>query len=151
MKNPKLRKLEHCPTTNARTRENSGVRMIFKVSEIKWNADVYYDLIEWNTQYLDADPGKNSKFITYYTEAEPPVLSDFSENNLHHMVTEGKVPDEVYVLPCHKQIVERAIKLVSEYSKKTCKKADRVGIIQSVITSRSELPKFDSKKEFIVE
>ena len=90
----------------------------------------------------------NSNFISYYTE--PPFLSDISENNLHHVVTDGKVPDKVYGLPCHNQNVERAIKLVSEYSKKACKKADMEGFIQSVIASRSELPKFDNKKEFTV-
>ena len=141
---PKLRKLDYCRITKARNHVNSGVWMIFKVPEIMWDADVYCDLIEWKTHHLDANPGMNSKFITYYTE--PPLLSDFSENNVHHVITEGKMPDKVYVLSCHNQNVERAIKLVSEYSKK----ADREGFIQSVIASRSELPKFDTKKEFTV-
>ena len=66
-----------------------------------------YDLVQWKTQHLDADPGMNSIFITYYTE--PPLLSD----NLHHVVTEEKVPDEVYGLSCNNQYVEKAIKLVS--------------------------------------
>ena len=57
------------------------------------------------------------------------------------------MPDDVYGLPCHNQKVERAIKLVSEYSKKASKKADR----GSIKTSRSELPKFDTKNEFTVE
>ena len=142
---PKLRKLAYCRIMKSRNCENSDVRRIFKVPEIKWDADAYYDLIEWKTQYLDAEPGK---FITHYTE--PPLLSNFSENDLHHLVTEGKVPDEVYGLPCHNQNVERAIKLVTESSKKACKKTDREGIIQSVISSRFQLPKFDTKKEFTV-
>ena len=82
-----------------------------------------YDLIQWKMQHLDADPGMNSNFITCYTE--PPLLSDFSENNLHHLVMEGKVPDEVYGLPCHNQNVERAIKLASEYSKKAFQEDDK--------------------------
>ena len=146
---PKLRKLDYCRISKARNRENSGVRRIFKIYNIKWDADAYYDLIEWKTQYLDADHGMNSKCISYYTE--PPLSSDFSENNPHLVVTEGKVPDEVYGLPY--QNVERVIKLVSEYSKGACKKADMEGIIKRVIASEasgSELLKFDTKNKFTV-
>ena len=84
------------------------------LSRFGLNSTRLYDLIEWKTQHPDANPNMNSKFITYYTE--PPLLSDFSENNLHLVVTEGKVPDEVYVLPCHNQNIEIVIKLVNEYS-----------------------------------
>ena len=94
---PRLRKLDYCRITKARNCENSDFRMIFKVAEIKWDADMYYDLIKWKTQHFDAEPGMNSNLITYYTE--PPLLSDFSENNLHHVITKKKVPDEVF--GCH--------------------------------------------------
>ena len=42
---------------------------------------------------------------------------------------------------CHNQRVERAIKLVSQTSMNAAKKEDREGIIQTVISSRLDLPK----------
>ena len=44
---PKLRKHDYCRITKERNRENSGVKMIFKVSEIKWDNDVYYCIISF--------------------------------------------------------------------------------------------------------
>ena len=59
------------------------------------------------------------------------------------------VSDAIYGLPSHNQRVKRAIKLVSQTSGKAKKKEDREGIIHAVIASyRSELPKFETKREF---
>ena len=78
--------------------------------------------------YIDADPGT------------------FIHLNIISIMWSWRERCQTKYMPCHNQNVERAIKLVSEYSKK----ADREGFIQSVIASRSELPKFDTKKEFTV-
>ena len=75
--NPKLMKRDDCRITKARNRKNSGV---YQYQVGRWCV-LLYDLIQWKTQHLDADPGMNSNFILYYTE--PPFLSDFSENNIH--------------------------------------------------------------------
>ena len=82
----------------------------------------------------------NSIFITYYTE--PPLLSD----NLHHVVTEEKVPD-------HNQNVEISCGQISKWILKKGMKRMIWSVLytmQTVIASRSELPKFDTKKEFTV-
>ena len=74
---PKLRKLDYFRITKARNHVNSGVWMIFKVPEIMRDANVYYDLIEWKTHHLDANPGMNSKFITYYTHRASFLIKSF--------------------------------------------------------------------------
>ena len=76
----------------------------------------------------DSD-SENTKWVTSYTE--PPVLAKYSEENLRKIVEDGKIPEDIYGLPCHNQRVERAIKLVSEISTKAAKKEDREGIIQN--------------------
>ena len=76
---------------------------------------------------------------------EPPVLSVLSEDDLLCIAEDGKIKDVKRGLPFHNQRVERTIRLVSQTSQKAAKKVDREGIIQTVISSRADLPKFESK------
>ena len=57
-------------------------------------------------------------------------------------------PDELYKLPCHNQIVERIFKVVSESSMRAANSKEREGIIQNILASREELPKFENKSQF---
>ena len=123
---------------------------MFKVPEVNFEAQNYGDMITWTTEYINdgSDDNGDSSFFTSYTE--PPVLCDFTKEDLQHVVEAGKLTDKITGLPCHNQRVERAIKLVSQTSQKSTKKKEREGIIQTVISSRKELPKFETKKQFSV-
>lgn len=61
------------------------------------------------------------------------------------------VPDEIDILkfPCHSQAVERCVKLVTEASAAVCGYEARDGFIKSRISSRTELPKFETKKQYL--
>ena len=98
-------------------------------------------------EVLDYDSDNSTvKFITSYSE--PPLISDFHEETLKLIAETGKVPHEIYELPCHNQRVERAIKLVTETSQKCARKDEREGIIHTILASRREQPKCNSKKDF---
>ena len=148
--NKNLRKLAYFRIMKARKSESFGTKRVFKVPKINFNAQNYGDMIPWETEYLNDDEGApcDLKYLVSYKE--PPVLSDLSEEALLRVVEEGKVPGQIHDLPCHNQRVERAIKLVSRTSMKAAKKEDREGIIQTVISSRQDLPKFETKKDFKV-
>ena len=107
-------------------------------------------MISWNTKYIngDEDIKDDSVYCTSYTEL--PVLSDLSEDELLCIAEDGKIKDIIRGLPCPNQRVERTIRLVSQTSQKSAKKVDREGIIQTVISSRADLPKFESKFQFKV-
>ena len=57
-------------------------------------------------------------------------------------------PDELHKLPCHNQIVEQIFKVVSESSMRAANSKEREGIIQNILASREELPKFENKSQF---
>ena len=142
-----LRKLALSRIIKARGSEDSHTKRKFRMPEINFNAEHYGDMIMWKSEYIDDEVSEEPRYLTLYTE--PPVLSGLSED-LHHVVQEGKLPDSIYNLPSHNQRVERAIKLVSQTSQKSAKKEEREGIIQTVIASRSKMPKLETKKQFRV-
>ena len=143
-----LRKLALSRILKARNSENRVDKRTFRVPEINFEAGHYGDLISWESENIGDGDEDFEKWIWITSYTEPPVLSKLSEEDLRQIVSDGRVPDDIHALPCHNQRVERAIKLVSETSQKAAKKEDREGIIQTVITSRAELPKFETKKQF---
>jgi hypothetical protein len=60
------------------------------------------------------------------------------------------VPDEIHIFryPCHSQAVERCVKLVTEATAAVCGNEARDGFIRSKITSRTVLPKFETKGQY---
>ena len=52
-------------------------------------------------------------------------------------------------LPSHKQAVERTVKLVTDASQKVIGRENRDGHINALLTSRSKLPKFNTKKDYV--
>ena len=118
--------------------DKASVRRIYRVPTIYFEASTYGDMITWTSDQtgdIDSPPA--------YTE--PPDLSGYSEDDLKWIVTESEVPGEIYTLPGHNQRVERFIKLVSEASNKAANKLQREGFIETVIASRKELPKSETK------
>jgi hypothetical protein len=57
-------------------------------------------------------------------------------------------PKKSYPYPCHSQRVEQIIPLVSMAANK-CGPKDREGYIKNVLKSRKEMPKFDTKKDYV--
>ena len=80
-------------------------------------------MISWQSEHTKNVDSEDVRHVTSYTE--PPVLAALSEDDLQTIVNDGRVPDEIYGLPCHNQRVERAMKLVTETSLKAAKKVNR--------------------------
>ena len=105
-------------------------------------------MISWKSIYAqDEDGNETGVFRTEYTDT--PLLSGYSLQEIECMAQKGRVPCDLYNLPCHNQKVERAIKLVSETSKRTTSRLERDGIIRNVLASREELPKFETKNNLL--
>lgn len=115
-------------------REQSQDLRFFHVPELNMNAEVYYDLINWQQQVT-----------------EPPILKQISTEELECFIVRGEENKIDFLrLPCHTQAVERSVKTVTEASGTLCSKSAREGYIKSKIESRKLMPKFDSKKDFCV-
>lgn len=104
----------------------------FKIPKLNFNADDYIELIDWES-------------ISF---TEPPLTMSWSEDELKSMIK--NVPDEINIFnfPCHSQAVERCVKLVTEASMAVCGTEERDGFIHARITSRSELPVFETKNHY---
>lgn len=105
----------------------------FKISQINFEANEYYELINWQSVVV----------------TEPPITKKFSTDELKEMI--ANVPDQMSLLnvPCHSQAVERCVKLVTEASSSVCGQEARDGFIRSRIASREILPKFETKSDFL--
>ena len=77
---------------------------------------------------------------------EPPITHSIFGNEINHLISskEKSFPH----LPCHKQAVERWVKLVTEASSLVCRQNSRDGFIRSKIESRQKMPSFETKQEF---
>ena len=80
--------------------------------------------------------------------ADPLILAVYSLDKLNLIAEEGKIPEGLYKLPCHSQKVERIIKALSESSMRAANPKKRERIIQNILASREELPKFENKSQF---
>ena len=56
---------------------------------------------------------------------------------------------ELPEFPCHTQNVERMVKIVTEVSLTACSEEARDGIIRTKLKSRKDIPRFETKKDFI--
>ncbi|KAH9638792.1 hypothetical protein HF086_002032 [Spodoptera exigua] len=107
---------------------------VFEVPKINLNASTYIDLIDWQQSY-----------------SQPPILTNVPDETLHSLVESGGGDEVLFLrLPCHTQAVERAVKTVTEASMQLCHKKAREALIKNKIRSRKLMPKFESKKDFIV-
>ena len=114
----------------ARSNKEENLRT-FIVPDVNINANAYHEMINWQECEL----------------TEPPVTSKFSDNEIKTFITDGTLPS-FPSFPCHTQAVERAIKLVTESSLAVSGNEQRHGFIHNRISSRSKMPKFNSKKDF---
>lgn len=107
----------------------------FVVPELNFEANYYYDLIDWTTEKI----------------FEPPFTSKYSDNEIWDKIMSENIDICIERLPCHTQAVERAIKLVTDASMAVCGTAARDGYIRARIKSRQEMPIFNTKSQFFSE
>ncbi|CAH1108625.1 unnamed protein product [Psylliodes chrysocephalus] len=87
---------------------------IFKIPDINWNAEDYTELINWSECSI----------------TEPPLTMDIKNEDFLAAIKNLSAIN-ISKLPCHTQVVERCIKLVTEASNKVCEHSARDGFIRS--------------------
>ncbi|KAK4880464.1 hypothetical protein RN001_008610 [Aquatica leii] len=112
---------------------NQGTIRVFQVPKLNFKAEEYIYMIDWQSSEV----------------TKSPLIKHISIEDLENMILD--VPDNISILklPCHTQAVERCIKMVTEASSSVCSNEARDGLIRAKLASRSELPKFETKKQFI--
>ena len=98
----------------------------FKVPSINKNAISHHQLV---------DP---------CLEAEPPLLHHLTNDKLNSVQQKPMF----FKQPCHNQVVERHVKLVTKASATEAGFKRRVGLICQMINSRSLIKKFEFKMQF---
>lgn len=92
-----------------------------------------------------------------YTDTDPPIIRDipiFAENIdslAIKKLLEHDFGQFLNDMPLHTQSVERSVKLVTAASKRTAGEQSRNGLIFNTLASRNTMPKFASKKDFVLE
>lgn len=106
----------------------------FKIPNINFKANVYYEIIDWSS-------------CDIYV---PPVLNYLNVVEIQDMVKNKKIPAEWEFsrFPCHTPSVERMVKLVTKASSKVYGFQNRNNFIKATLKSRSAMPKFETKKDF---
>jgi len=104
---------------------------VFDKSLVKLNftALSYIDMIDWTTAVV----------------TPPPLLSSTSNDDLEHLQAHS-----FKGIPCHSQAVERCVKDVSSTTCKVFGHKARHGMLLQCMKSRAELPKIDSKSNFLL-
>jgi len=101
---------------------------------VNFEASDYTELIDW----------ANCKLST------PPMMENISIESLKELLNTKVITEFEFInFPCHTQSVERIVKLVTESSIKVCGEKNRDGFTRTTLFSRTEMPSFNSKKEFI--
>lgn len=95
----------------------------------------YWNMIDW----------PNSAY------SEPPILMNFSLEELNSMVLEPNSNSAVFQaikkFPCHTQAVERGVKLLTETALKVYGEEKRDGVVRNTLLSRKNMPYCESKKD----
>ncbi|GBM41224.1 hypothetical protein AVEN_180526-1 [Araneus ventricosus] len=105
----------------------------FVPPKINFQASDYFEIINWNS------------CVVY----PPPILQDLSEDDIKSLINSDTTPiREIEKFPCHTQVMERCIKLVTEASNKVCGHEARDGYIRATLKSRSVMPNFSKKSVF---
>lgn len=104
---------------------------VFKVPTLNFNARSWTDMTFENETCM----------------TEPPFTLQLSDDELQEIVD---TPLEVPKFKCHTQMVERAVKEVTRVSKTIISKEKRNSMIKLTLLNRATYPKFESKKDFVV-
>lgn len=107
----------------------------FKLPPVNMDAPSYMDLIDWQTEI-----------------SEPQIMKHLLDQKITDFVEAGGEDELSFLrLPCHTQVVERAVKVTTEASTSLCTEKARVGSIKAKLESRKILPKFETKRDFMTD
>jgi hypothetical protein len=131
-RNIRKQAVDHILRVRKKRKPEKEVRK-FTVPKINFDAKSYQSIVQWKTS------------------EEPPVTMYLSNEELKQIVIDpGEILSDIKGMPCHTQSVERGIKLVTEAAKLVCGSENRDAMIKVKQTSRAKMPKFDSKKEYVL-
>lgn len=105
----------------------------FKPPKLNFEAEDYTSMIEWDQV------------------SEPPLIKNIETKELCELIMNNTVKlKQLLEYPCHTQAVERHIKIVTEASKSVIGHEARHNRIRGVLKSRSLMPKFQTKKDYVL-
>ena len=125
-----VEKIKQIRSLKNNEKNNENIRL-FKVPKINFLATTYTEMINWDENVT-----------------EPPCTLHIKNEDLQIFVDNRLKNHEIFQFPCHTQVVERCIKVVSKTSSKVCNEESREGYIHNVFNAYQIMPKFDCKKQF---
>ena len=128
---PHVRELGWRRILKARRKGSNGVRR-FKIPQLTYASASYIGMIDWQANDI----------------TEPPLTKEFTDAEKESHISE-KTTNSFPALPCHTQAVERMITLVTAAAQKVVGKGNRNGYVNSLLSSRSKIPKFNTKKDYV--
>ena len=108
-----------------------GIRR-FKLPHLVFESTDYVNMINWPENEI----------------TEPPLCKKLTNTEIENNIR-NKTLICFPALPSHTQAVERTVKLVTDASQKVIGRENRDGHINALLTSRSKLPKFNAKKDYV--
>ena len=125
-----IRKFACEKVLEARVHSSTNVIRVFDKSTItlEYSASSYIHMTDWTAAVV----------------TPPPLLSSISNEDLEQFQV-----DSFKGIPCHSQAVERCIKDISATTLKVFGHKSRHGMVMQCLKSRGELPKVDSKSDFL--
>jgi len=109
------------------------IRRLKVPAKLNFDAVEYFYMIDWAVCPI----------------SEPPVIKAITDPELRDLITTEVTPTVIFPkFPCHKQPVERHVKLVTEAAKAVCGQKLQDGFNRARIVSRQLIPTFESKRDF---
>ncbi|GBN83259.1 hypothetical protein AVEN_15576-1 [Araneus ventricosus] len=130
-----IRELAAQRIIKSRESSSSGKSVhVFLPPKLNFEATNYTEMIDWSS----------------ITITSQPILRDISTDVFKPIVRDKKIPEWNFVhFPCHTQVVERCVKLVTEATAEVYGFQNReTGFIRSTFFSQSIIPEFDHKADF---
>ena len=108
-----------------------GIRR-FKLPHLVFESTDYVNMINWQENEI----------------TEPPLCKKLTNTEIENNIR-NKTLICFPALPSHTQAVERTVKLVTDASQKVIGRENRDEHLNALLTSRSKLPKFKTKKDYV--
>lgn len=107
----------------------------FVVPEIDFEADSYFQMIDWSS----------------ITLTEPPLTTTITSEEIEENIKiAAEARMSIKEFPCHTQAVERMVKEVTQASESVCGMEQRDGFIRARLLSRMNMPKFNTKHDYVL-
>ncbi|GBO02834.1 hypothetical protein AVEN_79765-1 [Araneus ventricosus] len=131
---PHIRELAARRIIKSRESSSNGKSVcVFLPPKLNFEGTNYTEMIDWSS----------------ITITSQPILSDISTDVFRSIVSDKKNPEWNFVhFPCHTQVVERCVKLVTETTAEVYGFQNRDGFIRSKFFSQPIMPDFDHKADF---